>query len=171
MKRIGSGRAHTRHRKGRWLSLAVAVALAIGASAEAASQIGLVGASDADWTVLTVASDGAFGTATEGYMNRALAIAIERCRAASRSALGCGAYQISLQGGWALAMRCGKENILAKGVSLADAAERARRREAELRRLYHPDLDSCRQLVVVAPDGLVKLPQSQAVASGSSRER
>src|SRR5205807_3380739 len=76
------------------------------------AEIRLVGASDADWTVLTISPDGSWGTATEGYLNRAIASAIERCRAMSRSALGCGAYQVSVQNGWALgmAMRAGKHS-------------------------------------------------------------
>jgi len=137
----------------------------------ARAQIRLAGASDADWTVLTIAPDGAWGAATEGYMNRAIAIAVERCRAMSRSKLGCGACQVSVQGGWALGLRCGRESILGKGATLADATESVRARERELRRSYQRDMESCRQLVVVAPDGSVKVPQPQAVVSDSSSER
>jgi hypothetical protein len=145
--------------------------LGVGVASVAEAQIGLAGASDADWTVLTVAPDGAWGTSTEGYLNRAIADAIQRCRAMSRSTLGCGAYQVSVQAGWALASRCGRENILAKGATLAEATESARQRELELRRLYQPAMESCRQLVVVAPDGSVKAPEPQAIASDSSRGR
>lgn len=155
---------------------AVALAYAAGLglcviSTTARAEIRLAGASDADWTVLTVAPDGSWGTSTEGNVNRAIADAIKRCRAMSGPVLGCGAYQVSVQGGWALGLRCGRETILAKGASLADAIESARKRERELRGFYQPEMESCRQLVVVTPDGSVKLPQPQEIASGSSWDR
>jgi hypothetical protein len=142
--------------------------LGLGGATEAASQIGLAGASDADWTVLTIEPDGAWGTATEGSLNRAIATAIARCRVMSNRTLGCGAYMVSVQQGWALGLRCGKENILATGATLAGAAERAHRRELELRRQYYPELKTCRQLVVVGPDGSAKVPPPQAIVSESS---
>ena len=140
-------------------------------STAARPEIGIAGASDADWTVLTIAPDGGWGAATDAYVNRAVASAIRRCRATSRSALGCGAHQVSVQRGWALALRCGRENILRTGATLAEAAERARERELELRKFYQPEMESCRQFVVVAPDGSVKLPPHQAIVSGSNGDR
>jgi len=168
MERLDHGRAKT----GSMLrSLTCALVLGMGASTVAKAQIGLAGASTADWTVLTIAPDGSWGTSTEGYVNRAIATAVARCRAMSRSALGCGAYQVSVQGGWALGWRCGRETILKTGATLAEATERARKRELELRRFYQPRMEGCRQLVVVAPDGSVKIAQPQAIVSDSSRDR
>ena len=56
---------------------------------------------------------------------------------------------------FALGLRCGNENILAAGESLEAARAVARAREDVLRRDYHPDMGSCRQVVMVAPDGKV----------------
>ena len=85
----------------------------------------------------------------------------------SQTAMGCGAYQISVQGGWALGLRCGQETILGKGDTLAAAVQSARTREQTLRTFYQPLLESCHQLVAVAPDGIVVVPQPLAIASDS----
>jgi hypothetical protein len=172
MASCGIRTAFSRARKSHSAAAGFAVALAFGVTSHTAgAEIRLTGASDADWTVLTIAPDGAWGVATEGYVNRAIANAVERCRAMSGSKLGCGAYQVSVQGGWALGVRCGQESILGKGTTLADATERVRERELELRTIYRRDMESCRQLVVVAPDGSFKVPQPQAVISDSSGQR
>jgi len=152
-------------------SKSICALLLICASATALGQIGLAGRSSEDWTVLTVATDGSWGTATEPVLNRAIASAIARCRAMSHQWLGCGAYQVSVQGGWALGVRCGNETIIAKGATFAEATESADQRERELRRLYRPDLKACQQLVVVAPDGTARSAEAQGIASGSGFER
>jgi hypothetical protein len=157
--------------KGLWHSVVGAVVLILSVSTAADAQINLSGASDADWTVLTIAPDGGWGTATEGSVNQAISGAIARCRSMSNRTLGCGAHQVSVQRGWALAVRCSEENILATGATLLEATESAHRREFELRNLYHSKIRSCRQLVLVGPDGSVKVPQPQAVASDSSSDR
>jgi hypothetical protein len=138
--------------------------------APAGAQIRLSGASDADWTVLTMAPDGAWGTATDEYLNHAIAAAIARCRAMSGQALGCGAYQVSVQRGWALGARCGRENILATGATLAAAAANGRLREVE-RRNHQPGMPTCRQVVTVAPDGSARRPPPDTVTSDLSADR
>jgi len=75
------------------------------------------------------------GTATEGSVNQAISGAIARCRSMSNRTLGCGAHQVSVQRGWAHAVRCSEENILATGATLLEATETAHRREFELRSL------------------------------------
>ena len=133
----------------------VALAFAMCASLPAAS-LGQVGAvSDANWTVLTIAPDGSWGAATEQFVNRAIVNAIARCRAQSGPRLGCGANLVSVQGGWALGLRCAGQNILASGLTLADAVEDARYREQLLRRHYQPEMASCRRIAVVDPEGSV----------------
>ena len=151
-----------------WQSFACALGLSVSISVAAHAQIGLAGASDADWTVLTIAQDGAWGTGTDMFPNRAIATAIARCRAMSTQTLGCGAYSVTVQRRWALGLRCGKENILATGATLAEVMEGARRRELELRTIYQPEMGSCGTMVVVAPDGSVTVPLHQAVASDSN---
>ena len=158
-------------RRGPTLAAFAAVLAICVISTAARPEIGIAGASDADWTVLTIAPDGAWGTATDTYLNRAIANAIAHCRAASQSTLGCGAIQVSVQRGWALGLRCGRENILGTGATLTEAADRARERELALRKFYQPDMESCRQSVVVAPDGSVKLPQPRAIVFDSSGDR
>ena len=108
------------------LSTSAACAGALGRcliSTAARPEIGIAGASDADWSVLTIAPDGAWGTATEASVSWAIATAVERCRATLRSALGCGAYQVSVQRRWSLGLRCGRDNILRTGTTLAEATE------------------------------------------------
>jgi hypothetical protein len=157
--------------KALWRPVVGAVVLTLSVSTAADAQINLAGASDADWTVLTIAPSGGWGTATEGSVNQAISGAIARCRSMSNRTLGCGAHQVSVQRGWALAVRCSEENILATGATRLEATESALRRELELRSLYHSKIQSCRQLVLVGPDGSVKVPQAQAVASDSSSDR
>ena len=153
--------------RGRLRSVAWTLVLSIGLSSAAEAQISVAGASGADWTVLTIAPDGAWGTATEAYAGRAISNAIARCREMSTRTLGCGARLVSVQQGWALGLRCGEEIILETGATLSEATESARRRELELRRLYYPKLPSCAQLVLVGPDGSIRVPQAQAVATDS----
>jgi hypothetical protein len=112
-----------------------------------------------DFTVLTMAPDGAWGTATDPRINRAIFLAIENCKAMSGAKIGCGAYMTSVRGGWSLGIRCGRENIIVADRDLAEAEERARRREAELRALYAPNMPSCARLVTVDPNGGVVMPQ------------
>jgi hypothetical protein len=138
--------------------------------APAGAQIRLSGASAADWTVLTMAPDGAWGAATNEYLSHAIAAAIARCRAMSGRALGCGAYQVSVQRGFALGTRCGDENLLSTGATLAEAAENGRQRAAE-RRTHQGAMGSCRQVVIVTPDGAVQLPPTGTATSGLSAGR
>jgi hypothetical protein len=145
-------------------------ALALLASVSlACAQIRLVGASDADWTVLTITPNGAWGAATDGALNQAIAGAIARCRAITPEG-GCGAYQISVQRQFAIALLCGRETILAAGATLDDARRGARKREQALRRDYHADMQGCRQVALVAPDGIAT-STSDLTSSASNAAR
>jgi hypothetical protein len=148
-----------------------AVVLLIGISTAAFGQIRMIGELDGDWTVLTLAPDGAWGTATEGYFNQAIAKAIWRCRAMSARTLGCGAYSVSIQRGWAIGVRCGDESILATGTILAEAIDRARKRADELRRDYYPEMPGCRTIVTVAPGGFTLARDSGTETSALDRMR
>jgi hypothetical protein len=55
---------------------------------------------DDQWTVLTLASDGAWGTASDFYIGHAIAFAIRNCRAMSKRPIGCGADFIATRAGW-----------------------------------------------------------------------
>jgi len=110
-------------------------------------------ASEDHWTVLTMAPNGSWGTATSPSTNRAIADAIANCKAMSRSEIGCGATSTTIAAGWSLGIRCGRENIIAAAKTLADAEQAAVNREHELRRLYVPDMPSCRRVVTVDAQG------------------
>jgi hypothetical protein len=62
--------------------------------------------------------------------NPALAPALAWLGGAGRWA--CGGYQVAVQQGWILGIRCGNENILAAARDLAEAERSAARRENEL---------------------------------------
>jgi hypothetical protein len=161
-----AGRSRTK----RIVPILCAAALGLWLRQPADAQIGFAGTSDLDWTVVTMAPDGAWGAATEGGLNHAIADAVARCRLMSRLTLGCGAYMVSTQGGWVLGVRCGGENILRTGETFADAVESARRRELQLRALYRPSLATCRQVVVVTPDGSVGLPRFHSTTSDAAKQ-
>jgi hypothetical protein len=144
--------------------MAVALALTFGALAAAFAQStspqpAAIEEWAHDFTVLTMAPDGAWGTATDPRINRAIRFAIKNCRAMSGMELGCGAYLTTIRGGWSLGIRCGRENIIVADRDLAEAERRATTREAELRALYVPDMAPCARLATVDPNGAVAMPQ------------
>jgi hypothetical protein len=114
-----------------------------------------------DWTVLTMAPDGAWGSATELTVGQALAKAIGNCKAMSGMKIGCGAQSRAIQSGWILAARCGDRNIVVADRRLADAEQAAQRWEADLREHYAPDLPPCRRVLTVNPRGGVMVATSQ----------
>ena len=123
-----------------------------------------------DFTVLTLAPDGAWGTATDPRINRAIHLAIGNCKIMSGAELGCGAYLTTVRGGWSLGIRCGGENIIAADRNLAEAERKAHNREIELRERYVPKMPQCARLVTVDPNGKVLMPAvGQAVEIRSTR--
>ena len=111
-----------------------------------------------DVTVLTFAPDGTWGTATEAYINRAIANAIGDCKKKYQREIGCGYQFTSIHEGWSLGIRCGKENIIAAGKTLVEAEQAAANREVELREFYVPDMPPCVRVVSVDPNGIVIAP-------------
>ena len=105
-----------------------------------------------DFTVLTMYGE-AWGGATERFINQAIARAIANCKAMSGPELGCGASFTSIQAGWSLGIRCGRENIIVADKDLAEAERRASFREAELRTYYQPKMPACVRVVTVDPSG------------------
>ena len=145
------------------LGAAFALALTLGAVAaafaqSAASQPPAIEAWAHDFTVLTMAPDGAWGTATDSRINRAIHLAITNCKAMSELELGCGSSMTTVRGGWSLGIRCGNENIITADRHLAEAEQRARRRETELRERYVRDMPPCARVVTVDPNGAVVAP-------------
>ena len=106
-----------------------------------------------DWTVVTMAPDGSWGSATEPSVGQALARAIDNCKTMSGMKIGCGSQSRAIQAGWIVATRCGDRNIVVAERRLADAERTAREREADLREFYAPDLPPCRRVLTVNPRG------------------
>jgi hypothetical protein len=124
-----------------------------------------------DFTVLTMAPDGAWGTATDPRVNRAIYLAIKNCKAMSGVELGCGAYQTTVRGGWSLGIRCGRENIITADRDLAEAERRALKREVDLRESYVPNMPPCVRVVTIDPNGNIVVPPVSAVEySGQAPE-
>lgn len=119
-------------------------------------------------TVLTLASDGAWGTATETYTNRASALAIRGCRAMSKRKPGCGAKFTTIRADWSVAVLCDHETIITAAELRADAARAATVREIELREVYHRDMPPCVRVVTVNPDGMLVRPPLLAFGRGQS---
>jgi hypothetical protein len=145
------------------LGAAFALALTLGALAaalaqSASSQPPAIEEWAHDFTVLTMAPNGAWGTATEARINRAIYLAITNCKAMSERELGCGSYMTTVRGGWSLGIRCGRENIIVADRDLAEAERRAARRETELREHYVRDMPPCARVVTVDPNGVVVVP-------------
>ena len=111
-----------------------------------------------DFTVLTMAPDGAWGVATEPFINRAIHGAIVNCKAMFGMELGCGGYSTSIRAGWSLGIRCGGEIILVADKDLAEAERRAFGREVELRTHYEPNMPECVRVVTVDPSGRIVPP-------------
>jgi hypothetical protein len=147
--------------------MAVALALTLGALAAAlaqpaAHQPAAIEEWAHDFTVLTMAPDGAWGTATDPRINRAIFLAISNCKAMSGAALGCGAYLTTVRGGWSLGIRCGRENIITADRKLVEAERRALRRETDLRERYVPNMPPCARVVTVDPNGIIVAPSVSA---------
>lgn len=114
-----------------------------------------------DWTVVTMAPDGAWGVATDMYMIKALADAVDQCTAKARRNIdyvGCGSHFTTIRAGWTVGLRCGERNIISAEASLGDAEKRANWREYELRRLYDPNMPQCQRVMTVDPAGRVVAP-------------
>jgi hypothetical protein len=113
-------------------------------------------------TVLTLAPDGSWGTATDSDTGRAIAAAIRDCKAMSRRVNSCGAKFTTVFKGWSLAVLCGDETIIAAASQRAEAERMAVAREAELRLVYRRDMPPCVRVATVGPDGAVVEPYRQA---------
>jgi len=125
------------------------------------------GASDDNWTVLTMAPDGAWGVATDAAVNQAIARALSSCKTRSRTEIGCGAYSTAIRSGWSLGIRCGRNNIVVSANELADAERTAGERERVLRQNYVPDMPPCRRVGY----GSDRAKRRPAIHHGQSRSR
>lgn len=111
-----------------------------------------------DWTVLTMAPDGAWGVGSDMGVVEAITRAVGNCRTMTAAEIGCGSQFIMFRDAWSLGLRCGDRNILIAEHSLNDAELRAGWREHELRTLYAPDMPPCAVVVAVDPTGRIVPP-------------
>ena len=114
-----------------------------------------------DLTVLTLAGDGSWGTATDSDTGQAIAAAIRNCKAMSRRINSCGAKFTTVFSGWSVAMLCGDETIVAAARQRSEAESIAVAREAELRLVYRRDMPPCVRVATVGPDGAVVAPERE----------
>ena len=112
-------------------------------------------AQDDDWTVVTLAQNGAWGVATEMSITRAIAVAVADCKAMSAEATDCGAMRTTIRGGWTVALLCGEHKIIAAEVERADAERAAMNREIHLHLHFGADVPRCKRIVTVDPAGTV----------------
>ena len=117
-------------------------------------------ADDKDWmrdvTVLTVARNGAWGTATSEHSSAAIAAAIADCRqravGTGGTGSGCGARQVYTRNGWLLAYACGDRMFAVSGRTLPEASLAAVAQETDWRQLYRLQIPACRLVVAIGPD-------------------
>jgi hypothetical protein len=127
--------------------LIASVALALGPLTPGAAQ------DEPDWTVVTVARNGAWGVASANLRSEAIATALRRCRSMSDEDSDCGAELVSFRSGCALAMLCGDYRVLVAGNNGHEVELLAQQRIFILRELYAPDFPPCRLLLSLDPDG------------------
>lgn len=115
-----------------------------------------------DVTVLTVASHGAWGTATREYTSAAIAAAIADCRRRAvetgGTGSGCGARQVYARNGWLLAYACGGRMFAVSGRTLQEARSAAVIQETDWREVYRLDIPACSLAVAIGPDGKPAAP-------------
>ena len=148
--------------------LALTLAATLGLCGPAGGQLSVpVDEWQRDWTVVTMAPDGAWGVATDMYVIKALAGAVDDCLARTRRDVGCGSHFTTIRAGWTLGFRCGGRNIISAEAKLDDAVKRASWREFELRRLHDPDMPHCVRVVTVDPAGKILAPAPDGAADRS----
>src|SRR5262245_20267814 len=74
--------------------------------------------SNAEWTVLTVAHNGAWGLSTARSQGEAIARALDQCQSRAADSSDCGAELVAYKLGWSLAILCGEHRVLAAGADL-----------------------------------------------------
>lgn len=115
-------------------------------------------AADEDWmydvTVLTVASGGAWGSATRSHTGAAIAAAIADCRErAGGTVSDCGARQTYVRNGWILGYACGDRVFSVSGRSLQEARVAGVNQEIRWREEERIDIPACSPIVAIGPDG------------------
>jgi hypothetical protein len=122
-------------------------------------------------TVVTLASKGAWGVATAGSTGEAIAAAVRACRAMAGAPTDCGARLTTTRGRWIIANLCGDHPILVGADTREHAEAAVIERELETRRVYVPDLPTCRRVLTVDPAGAVAVTGSHHSARAKTERR
>ena len=132
-------------------SSAAGLAILLVAAPSARAQAG----ADSEWTVLTVAHNGAWGLSTARTQGEAIAGALRQCQARSPDPADCGAELVAYKDGWALAILCGDRRVMVSAGDLDEAEAVAYERIAALKLSCPSGLPPCRRLLTVDPAGVV----------------
>lgn len=122
-------------------------------------------------TVVTLGRDGSWGVATAGSQGQAIAAALGDCRAMAGARSDCGAHFTTTRGGWVIAKLCGDHKIMVTAETRDGAEQAALAREANMKRLYRPDLPSCRHVLTVDPSGAAAPSQAARPPQVDARGR
>jgi hypothetical protein len=122
-------------------------------------------------TVVTLARDGSWGVATAGSQGPAIAGAVHACKAMAGTPNDCGAQFVTTRGGWVVANLCGDHKIIVAAETREAAEQAALSREFDLKRLYAPDMASCRRVLMVDPRRAVLLDQADHRATARHDKR
>ena len=129
-------------------SIAVASTLVIAASAARAGDDW-----DKDWTALTLATNGAWGSAIHALRVTAMMQAMAQCRERAGSSNGCGSHTTTVRGAWAVGYVCGTETFVVTARSYREAQVAAINQEIELRDFERVEIEACRRIIAIAPNG------------------
>lgn len=152
------------HRPGVWIALRLAVLLLL--------PLPVAAQHASEWTVVTLARDGSWGTATSELQSRALASALRKCEAMSDGRSDCGAEVTAVRKGWTLGILCGGHRILVAETELMAAIGAAQVRELYLWELYGGGLPTCECIVTVDPQGFASASRKKpwgAARTGAGR--
>jgi hypothetical protein len=119
-----------------------------------------------DWMVLTLASNGVWGAASDSIIDRAIAFAIRDCKAKAKGFNDCGGRFTTIRAGWSVAEQCGKDTIIVAEKQLPDAERAALNREIELRTVYRRTMPTCVRVVTISPGGVVEAPPVDVAERG-----
>lgn len=111
------------------------------------------------WSAVTIAGNGAWGSATNRHKASARLAAIRACRARSSTAVeDCGERTATVLHGWSIAFMCGQRTFVVAEPTLEEAMIAARYREVEMRFAQSGGhgMPKCRPVVTVDPAGAVK---------------
>ena len=125
----------------------------------------------AEWTVVTLARDGSWGSGSDTFQGPALASALRKCNAMSGDGSDCGAEFTAVRNGWTLGLLCGDHRVLVAATDVASAWQAARDRIAYLKLQYGDLLPECRRIVTIDPDGFASASRVRPAKAADTGQR